>query len=72
MYKKGELSEVTYENNRELEFYDGVEELKDQMDYMYKNIISKSEYRDFWNSYRDRYFELKDRYKKAYNISKKW
>lgn len=33
--------DVTFENSRNLDFYNSQEKLKDQMDYMYNNLISK-------------------------------
>ncbi len=69
--KKGFL-EVTYENERKLDYYDTQEKLKDQMDYMYKNLLSREEYQKFWDEYRERYFDLKERYKEAYHIESNW
>lgn len=66
------LLEVTYENKKELDFYDFQEKLKDQMDYIYKNLVSKKEYEKFWINYKKIYFDLKRRYKEAYNINSEW
>jgi hypothetical protein len=66
------LLEVTYENERNLGFYDTQVKLKDQMDYMYENLVSRDECQKFWNEYRQRYFDLKGRYKEAYNIKSNW
>lgn len=68
MFEKKDLLEVTYENEKSLDFYDTQEKLKSQMDYMYENLISRKEYENFWNDYRKKYFDLKARYKEAYNI----
>ncbi len=67
-----ELCEVTYENKRRLDYYNSQEKLKDQMEYMYKNLISKKDYEMFWNNYKERYFDLKKRYKEAYGIRSDW
>lgn len=64
------LLEVTYENNRDLSFYDKEKKLRGQMEYMYSNIIQKETYQDFRNNYRSRYFDLKEKYREAYNINK--
>ncbi|MFA5021579.1 MAG: hypothetical protein WC508_00655 [Patescibacteria group bacterium] len=72
MFEKGELFEATYENNRDLDFYDNEEKVKDQMDYMYKNLITKKEYQKFWAEYKERYFNLKSRYQEAYGIGNDW
>jgi len=64
-----ELCEVTYENERSLDFYETQEKLKDQMQYMYKNLIPKHTYQEFRDVYRKRYFDLKARYKEAYEIT---
>lgn len=68
----GKLLEVTYENERDLDYYESQEKLKPQMDYMYENILSKNEYEEFWNEYKNRYFNLKERYRKAYKIKSNW
>lgn len=72
MFNHSGLLEVTYENNRDLDFYNSQEKLKDQMDYMYENLISKKDYEKFWMNYKERYFDLKKRYKEAYNINDSW
>jgi hypothetical protein len=72
MFNSSGLTEVTYENNRNLDFYDSQEKLKDQMDYMYENLVSKKEYEKFWINYKERYFDLKNRYKEAYDINDSW
>lgn len=61
-----ELDEVTYENKRDLNFYDSHEKLASEMNYMYKNIVSRTDYENFWNGYRVKYFDLKSRYCEAY------
>lgn len=65
---KKELLEVTYENKRDLTYYDTQEKLIDQMLYVYENFISQKEYQTFWNKYRKKYFDLKERYREAYDI----
>ncbi len=42
------------------------------MQYMYENFISEKEYQQFWEEYKKRYFDLKARYKEAYNIGDSW
>jgi hypothetical protein len=59
------LMEVTYENNEKLDFYDSCEKLKQDMDYIY-SLVPKKEYEEFWNKYKERYFDLKKRYREAY------
>ncbi len=66
--RKLEIDEVTYENGRDLSFYDEHKKLKYEMKYMYDNLVSRKKYEEFWNNYRQRYFDLKSRYKEAYNI----
>lgn len=61
------LAEVTYENNEPLSFYDGRNKLKPDIDYIYE-FISRDEYQKFWDKYKSRYFELKKRYREAYNL----
>lgn len=70
--KYNELLEVTYENERTINYYDSIEKLRDQMDYMYENLISREGYQNFWNDYRERYFNLKERYRTAYEIGPEW
>lgn len=65
---KFRLVEVTYENGETLDFYDQHEDLKPDMEYIYKNFIPRKEYEKFWNSYRERYFDLKNRYREAYGL----
>ncbi|PID70088.1 hypothetical protein CSB37_03705 [bacterium DOLZORAL124_38_8] len=72
MIKKNELYEVTYENERSLDFYDEEPKIKPQMDYMYENIVPKDQYKLFWNNYKARYFKLKERYRRAYEIEGEW
>jgi hypothetical protein len=69
--KNRELQEVTYENERELSFYDEHKKLSSDLDYLYK-FVSKENYEKFWNEYRNRYFDLKERYREAYKINKDW
>lgn len=52
------LEEVTYENRETLDFYDQHKDLKPDMEYIYGNFIPRKEYEKFWNSYRERYFDL--------------
>lgn len=63
-----EIDEVTYENNRQLDFYDNHPKLKYEMDYMYTNLIDRKKYEEFWDNYREKYFDLKNRYIEAYEI----
>lgn len=70
-YKKTSL-EVTYENNKKLCFYNSQEKLKDQMDYIYENLLSKKKYEKFWLDYKSKYFDLKSKYKTAYDIKSIW
>ncbi|MBI2484089.1 hypothetical protein HYV71_02805 [Candidatus Uhrbacteria bacterium] len=72
MFRDKEYLEVTYENNKDLSFYDEQEKLKDQMQYVYDHLISRDDYQQFWRSYRNRYFNLKARYKEAYAINPDW
>jgi hypothetical protein len=65
---KLKLTEVTYENDADLSFYDGYEKLQPDMEYIYK-FIPKSQYQAFWSDYRSRYFELKRRYREAYKLA---
>lgn len=72
MYGQNELLEVTYENGRTLSYYDEQEKVTEQMQHMYKQIVSQEQYQHFWNQYRKRYFDLKERYREAYNITSNW
>jgi hypothetical protein len=65
------LDEVTYENNRSLDFYDNHKKLKFEMEYMYKNLLQKIDYSKFWDEYRERYFGLNARYREAFNLKEK-
>jgi hypothetical protein len=62
------LAEVTYENNEPLSFYESRDKLRSDMDYIY-SLVGKNEYEKFWNNYKSRYFELKNRYREAYHLS---
>jgi hypothetical protein len=66
---KPQLEEVTYENKRQLNFYDKHKSLHLDMNYIYKNFISQSEYQKFWNHYRKSYYGLKARYEEAYGVN---
>ncbi|MBI4599752.1 hypothetical protein HY732_02415 [Candidatus Uhrbacteria bacterium] len=59
------IDEVTYENGYRMEYYDARERLKPLIDYLYR-IIPKENYEQFWNGYKKRYFDLKNRYEEAY------
>lgn len=63
------LDEVTYENNRELSYYETRPRLKESVDYLYK-IIKKEDYEKYWNEYKKNYFDLKEKYNLAYKIEK--
>jgi hypothetical protein len=65
---KQELTEVTYENGESLDFYEQYAKLMPDMEYIY-SFIPKERYQAFWLSYRDRYFELKSRYREAYKLT---
>ncbi len=62
------LDEVTYENNRTVDFYDRHKKLQSELQYMYEHFISKTDYQQFWNNYKPRYVELKNRYQEAYRV----
>lgn len=64
---KTELVEVTFENEEPLSLYDNHQKLKGDMEYLH-TLISKNEYAEFWNGYKKRYFELKERYREAYDL----
>jgi len=72
MFDEKGLLEVTYENAKTLDYYNGQEKVQDQLQYMYDNLVSRTEYKKFWDSYRERYLDLKARYKEAYGIHKDW
>lgn len=65
---KLELAEATYENEESLDFYDKNPQLKPDMDYIY-SFVGRTEYEKFWEGYKDRYFELKRRYREAYRLA---
>lgn len=65
--KRRTVDEVTYENNRTLEYYDTRPKLKPDMEYLYSRI-SRKKYEKFWNMYKKRYVDLKARYEEAYQI----
>ena len=67
-HDKLELAEVTYENGHDLDFYDQYDKLKPDMEYIYE-FIPREQYEAFWLSYRERYFELKSRYREAYKLA---
>lgn len=71
-YTKEQLNEVTFENERSLDYYDNIKGLSAEMNYMYEHILPKAAYEQFWNAYRDRYLQLKSRYREAYEISHNW
>lgn len=66
------LDEVTYENSYNLDFYDNHKKLKFEMEYMYEHLVPKKDYKNFWEQHRTRYFELKSRYKEAYNLEQEF
>lgn len=63
-----EIDEVTYENNRQLNYYETHKKLHEDIEYIY-NHVGKDEYQTFWNEYKPRYEDLKARYIEAYNIA---
>lgn len=66
-YGKKRLAEVTFENGEVLDFYNRYPRLKPDMDFLYE-FIPKEQYEKFWNTYRDRYIDLKARYREAYKM----
>lgn len=72
MFDSDGLAEVTYENDRDIDFYDTQKKLKGQMAYIYEHLVPQEEYRSFWENYRSRYFALKERYREAYDITSEW
>ncbi len=60
------LDEVTFENNRDLGFYDEHKKLRFDMEFMYQNFVSKDEYFRFWQEYKKKYFGLKEKYRKEF------
>ncbi len=71
-YDKKDCLEVTYENGRDISFYNSQEKLKEGMDLMYKELLPQVKYEQFWADYQKRYFDLKARYKEAYQIREDW
>jgi len=65
---KLELAEVTYENGASLDFYEDNSKLKPDMNYIYE-FIPKEQYKKFWSDYRERYLDLKKRYREAYHLA---
>lgn len=61
------LDEVTYENERQLSYYNGRPKLKPEMDYLYEHV-DRDAYEQFWNDFRPRYEMLKARYEEAYKM----
>ena len=66
--RKLELAEVTYENEKGLDFYDQYEKLASDMEYIYQ-FVPRERYWQFWQAYRARYFDLKRRYREAYKLA---
>lgn len=64
-----ESEEVTYENGRPLDYYDQHKKLHYEMQFMYEHFANREAYEGFWNTYKNRYFELKRRYREAYKMS---
>ena len=64
---KDDLDEVTYENSRGLGYYDDRPRHKIAMNYVY-SLIPRADYEKFWNEYRIRYEDLKQRHLEAYEI----
>ena len=63
------LAEATYEGTKNhYNFMMAICELQPDMDYIYE-FIPKQRYKEFWESYRNRYFELKKRYREAYGLN---
>lgn len=67
--ERRDYDEVIFENGRSLEFYDSHEKLQYEMRYMYEQLVPRQKYHDFWESYRERYFDLKARYREAYELA---
>ncbi len=61
------LAEVTYENGKDLSFYEEHGRLHEDIEYIY-SLVGKEEYIQFWNDYHSRYEELTSRYREAYGI----
>ncbi len=64
---KTDLDEVTYENGRDLDYYDTRPRHTTIMEYVYP-LIPRDAYEAFWNDYRSRYDDLKQRHMEAYEI----
>lgn len=65
--KSREFDEVTYENGRDLEYYDDRPKLQPDMEYIYQHI-PRGVYEKFWLEYKGRYKDLKGRYQEAYKL----
>jgi len=63
-----QTEDVTFEDGRSLDFYDTYEKLRPEMQFMYDHFVPKDEYVTFWNSYRERYLDRKERYAEAYQL----
>jgi len=65
--KKNVLDEVTYENERPLDYYDGRPRMKPIMEYLYGHI-PRDDFRLFWEKYRGRYQDIRSRHVEAYQL----
>lgn len=72
VFRKKNYLEVTYENDEKLDFYKTQEKVREQMEYMYNNLLPEDKYQKFWSDYKSRYTKLKERYNMAYKIKLKW
>ena len=62
------LEEVTYENGKNLDFYDNHKKLAPEMQFMYENFVSKDKYQKFWNDFKPKYEEKKKRLEEAFKL----
>lgn len=65
---KTEYDEVTYENERDFSYYDDRKNLQPDMEYIYAHFCDQKTLEKLWDEYKPRYFDLKNRYQKAYWI----
>jgi len=66
------LDEVTFENNRDLGFYNEHKKLKSEMEYLYQNFVSRDDLAKYWTEYRKTYFGLKEEFQRECGLEEEF
>ena len=69
--RKIQYDEVTYENKLPITYYNSHPKLTTEIEYLY-TFIKETDYKDFRERYKSRYFDLKERHREAYQLPSYW